>query len=50
VRPPSHAVACATILIVTAVIAVSHLGKRYGRTVAVEDVSLDVFEGRFSGS
>jgi ABC-2 type transport system ATP-binding protein len=31
------------------VIAVSHLGKRYGRTVAVEDVSLAVLEGEIFG-
>ncbi len=31
------------------VIAVSHLGKRYGRTVAVDDVSLEVFEGEIFG-
>jgi ABC-2 type transport system ATP-binding protein len=31
------------------VIAVSNLGKRYGRTVAVEDVSLEVFEGEIFG-
>jgi ABC-2 type transport system ATP-binding protein len=31
------------------VISVSHLGKRYGRTVAVDDVSLDVFEGEIFG-
>ena len=31
------------------VIAVSNLGKRYGRTVAVDDVSLDVFEGEIFG-
>lgn len=33
----------------TPVIYVSHLGKRYGRTVAVEDVSLEVFEGEIFG-
>ena len=27
------------------VIAVAGLGKRYGRTVAVDDVSLEVYEG-----
>jgi ABC-2 type transport system ATP-binding protein len=32
-----------------AVINVSHLGKRYGRTVAVDDVSLEVFEGEIFG-
>ena len=32
-----------------AVIAVSNLGKRYGRTVAVDDVSLEVFEGEIFG-
>ena len=32
-----------------AVIAVSHLGKRYGRVVAVDDVSLEVFEGEIFG-
>src|SRR5580765_6415256 len=31
------------------VISVSNLGKRYGRTVAVEDVSLEVFEGEIFG-
>ena len=31
------------------VIAVSKLGKRYGRTVAVDDVSLEVFEGEIFG-
>ncbi|HEY8831046.1 MAG TPA: ABC transporter ATP-binding protein [Gemmatimonadaceae bacterium] len=31
------------------VIGVSNLGKRYGRTVAVEDVSLEVFEGEIFG-
>ena len=31
------------------VIGVSHLGKRYGRTVAVDDVSLEVFEGEIFG-
>jgi ABC-2 type transport system ATP-binding protein len=31
------------------VIAVSHLGKRYGRTVAVDDVSLEVFDGEIFG-
>lgn len=31
------------------VIAVSSLGKRYGRTVAVDDVSLEVFEGEIFG-
>jgi len=34
---------------VVPVIAVSHLGKRYGRTVAVDDVSLEVFEGEIFG-
>ena len=33
----------------TPVIAVSNLGKRYGRTVAVDDVSLEVFEGEIFG-
>ncbi len=33
----------------SSVIAVSHLGKRYGRTVAVDDVSLEVFEGEIFG-
>lgn len=32
-----------------AVISVSHLGKRYGSTVAVDDVSLDVYEGEVFG-
>jgi ABC-2 type transport system ATP-binding protein len=31
------------------VIAVSHLGKRYGKTVAVDDVSLEVLEGEIFG-
>jgi len=31
------------------VIAVSNLGKRYGRTVAVDDVSVEVFEGEIFG-
>jgi ABC-2 type transport system ATP-binding protein len=31
------------------VISVSNLGKRYGRTVAVDDVSLEVFEGEIFG-
>jgi ABC-2 type transport system ATP-binding protein len=31
------------------VITVSHLGKRYGRTVAVDDVSLEVLEGEIFG-
>jgi ABC-2 type transport system ATP-binding protein len=31
------------------VIAVSNLGKRYGHTVAVDDVSLEVFEGEIFG-
>jgi ABC-2 type transport system ATP-binding protein len=31
------------------VIAVSNLGKRYGRTVAIDDVSLEVFEGEIFG-
>jgi ABC-2 type transport system ATP-binding protein len=31
------------------VIRVSNLGKRYGRTVAVDDVSLEVFEGEIFG-
>jgi ABC-2 type transport system ATP-binding protein len=35
--------------VVNAVIAVSNLGKRYGRTVAVDDVSLEVFEGEIFG-
>jgi ABC-2 type transport system ATP-binding protein len=35
--------------VVIPVIAVSNLGKRYGRTVAVEDVSLEVFEGEIFG-
>jgi ABC-2 type transport system ATP-binding protein len=33
----------------TPVISVSHLNKRYGSTVAVDDVSLDVFEGEIFG-
>jgi ABC-2 type transport system ATP-binding protein len=32
-----------------AVITISHLGKRYGRTVAVDGVSLEVFEGEIFG-
>jgi ABC-2 type transport system ATP-binding protein len=32
-----------------AIIAVSNLGKRYGRTIAVDDVSLEVFEGEIFG-
>ncbi|MEP6780874.1 MAG: ABC transporter ATP-binding protein [Gemmatimonadaceae bacterium] len=32
-----------------AVISVRNLGKRYGKTVAVDDVSLDVFEGEIFG-
>ena len=35
--------------LVIPVIAVSNLGKRYGRTVAVDDVSLEVFEGEIFG-
>src|SRR5947207_3797327 len=35
--------------LVLPVIAVSNLGKRYGRTVAVDDVSLEVFEGEIFG-
>ena len=35
--------------VVIPVIAVSNLGKRYGRTVAVDDVSLEVFEGEIFG-
>jgi ABC-2 type transport system ATP-binding protein len=31
------------------VISVSHLGKRYGHTVAVDDVSLEVYEGEIFG-
>jgi ABC-2 type transport system ATP-binding protein len=31
------------------VITISNLGKRYGRTVAVDDVSLEVFEGEIFG-
>ena len=31
------------------VISVSNLGKRYGRVVAVDDVSLEVFEGEIFG-
>lgn len=33
----------------SSVISVSNLGKRYGRTVAVDDVSLEVFEGEIFG-
>src|ERR1700730_8524453 len=35
--------------VVIPVIAVSNLGKRYGGTVAVDDVSLEVFEGEIFG-
>jgi ABC-2 type transport system ATP-binding protein len=35
--------------VVIPVISVSNLGKRYGRTVAVDDVSLEVFEGEIFG-
>jgi ABC-2 type transport system ATP-binding protein len=35
--------------VVIEVISVSNLGKRYGRTVAVDDVSLEVFEGEIFG-
>src|SRR3981081_1457005 len=35
--------------VVIPVIAVSNLGKRYGRTIAVDDVSLEVFEGEIFG-
>ena len=35
--------------VVIPVIAVSNLGKRYGHTVAVDDVSLEVFEGEIFG-
>jgi len=35
--------------LVLSVITVSNLGKRYGRTVAVEDVSLEVYEGEIFG-
>jgi len=34
---------------VNPVIAVSNLGKRYGRTIAVDEVSLEVFEGEIFG-
>jgi ABC-2 type transport system ATP-binding protein len=33
----------------TPVISISHLGKRYGSTMAVDDVSFDVFEGEIFG-
>jgi ABC-2 type transport system ATP-binding protein len=36
-------------VVVIPVISVSNLGKRYGRTVAVDDVSLEVFEGEIFG-
>src|SRR5207248_684847 len=39
----------AVTFLVLPVIAVSNLGKRYGRTVAVDDVSLEVFEGEIFG-
>ncbi len=35
--------------VVLPVIAVSNLGKRYGRTTALDDVSLEVFEGEIFG-
>jgi ABC-2 type transport system ATP-binding protein len=35
--------------LVIPVISVSNLGKRYGRTVAVDDVSLEVFDGEIFG-
>jgi ABC-type multidrug transport system ATPase subunit len=35
--------------VVAPVISVSNLGKRYGGTVAVDDVSLEVFEGEIFG-
>src|SRR5438874_4602700 len=35
--------------LVLPVTAVSHLGERYGRTVAVDDVSLEVVEGEIFG-
>jgi ABC-2 type transport system ATP-binding protein len=45
VPPPTLSVT----FVVIPVIAVSNLGKRYGRTVAVDDVSLEVFEGEIFG-
>ncbi len=44
--PPS---ALSVTFVVIPIIAVSNLGKRYGRTVAVDDVSLEVFEGEIFG-
>ena len=49
---PAKPVPPSTLLVtfvVIPVIAVSNLGKRYGRTVAVDDVSLEVFEGEIFG-
>jgi ABC-2 type transport system ATP-binding protein len=47
-RRPAGAVTPVTFVVIP-VIAVSNLGKRYGRTVAVDDVSLEVFEGEIFG-
>src|SRR6266852_84204 len=52
VSVPAKPVLPSTLLVrfvVNPVIAVSNLGKRYGRTVAVDDVSLEVFEGEIFG-
>jgi ABC-2 type transport system ATP-binding protein len=49
IRQKAKVEAKATFAIGQPVIAVSHLGKRYGRTVAVDDVSLEVFEGEIFG-
>jgi ABC-2 type transport system ATP-binding protein len=49
---PAKPVPPSTLLVkfvVIPVISVSNLGKRYGRTVAVDDVSLEVFEGEIFG-
>jgi ABC-2 type transport system ATP-binding protein len=45
VLPPTPSIR----FVVIPVISVSNLGKRYGRTVAVDDVSLEVFEGEIFG-
>ncbi len=46
---PVPATALLVTFVVNPVIAVSNLGKRYGPTVAVDDVSLEVFEGEIFG-
>lgn len=49
-RPSTCVLNAASVaFLVLPVIAVSNLGKRYGQTVAVDDVSLDVFEGEIFG-